>query len=242
MRRIFVALAAVALSFGVAAGAETNRSPRVAPLDENIRSLPTCSWDQVAKVENALDALIARTHGDAAGARSIGIATRGRIEAGCDPGRRAGNLQEVGHDRLGKMRSCAGAIPGEQEKFSHSHAARRWSRSPTRRRPLPCARRPAATSGKTKVGIISSLAVRQDARAVDTLIALLDDRDRDVAGAALLALAEDRQPESGGTRSRPFRRRPPRRWKTWPRTPACGRRSGCSRRANPRRPQPFIND
>ena len=44
------------------------------------------------------------------------------------------------------------------------------------------------TSGQVKVGIINSLAIRANAQNVDALLPLLEDRDKDVAGAAAWAL------------------------------------------------------
>ena len=194
MRYILTVLVGIALSVAAAVGAETGPSRQLAPLDEIIGSLPTCEWEQVAKAENALDALIARTHGDAA-ARSV---LESRLVAALRPDTTQAGVQVICKNlaTIGSAK-CVPALAKflENERLSH------LARYALQRIPDPAAAAALhdallQTSGKTQAGIISSIAARQDAKAVDALILLLDDRDYGVAGAALLALAETGSPKA----------------------------------------------
>ena len=193
MRCIFVALAAVALSVGVAAGAETSRSPQ--PLDGSILSLPTCPWGPGCKRGKlrSTPRLPART---ATPRREIDWSRNWRPRWGRMRRRRsAGDLQEAGHDRLGEDASPRWRNSWRTRNF-RTWRAMRLERIPDRAAAAALPDGAAADSGKTKIGIISSIAARQDAKAVDALVALLDDRDWRRGRRGTAALAEIGSPKS----------------------------------------------
>jgi HEAT repeat protein len=156
-------------------------------LEEIVSSLPACGWSQAGAAESALDAVVARTHGDAVAraaleSRLAGALTPGATQAGAQV--ICKKLATIGSAR------CVPALARLLHDGKLSHLARyALERIPDAAAGDALRDALGKTRGKTQAGIINSLAARKDAKAADLLAGLLDQSDGEVVGAALAALA-----------------------------------------------------
>ena len=184
-----VSLLAVGLLFGATVPVTADEAA-----DKAFDSLATYEWGADRAALAAIDTAVAASHDDAAAKKALS----GRLVA----------VLESDSPQAAKDFACrklslvaeADAVPTlaallTDEKLSH------MARYALERMPCPEAVKAmrdavARTEGRLKVGMINSLGVRRDAEATGALIALLDDSDKDVAGAAAAALGEIGTPET----------------------------------------------
>ena len=137
-------------------------------------------------------ALLAAT---AAACRRAGSRTDRRAQVGRHAEGEGRRLPPARPRRHQERRPRAGRPAGRREALAHG-PLRPGDRSPIRRSTTPSATRWARLKGRPLVGVIGSLGVRRDAKAVDAMAKLLADSDADVAQSAARALGKIGTPEA----------------------------------------------
>ena len=157
-------------------------------VDKAFDALKTYDWGQDRNTLKPIDDAVVASHGDAAARK--GLETRLAAVLKSD-------APQAAKDYVCRQLSLIGSadsVPAlaallTDAKLSH------MGRYALERMPCPEAVGAmrdalAKTSGKLKVGVINSLAVRRDTGSVAALVALLKDSDQQIAGAAASALGD----------------------------------------------------
>jgi HEAT repeat protein len=154
--------------------------------DKAFEALKTYEWGTDRSVLKAIDDAVVASHGDAATRKALAKRLADVLGAGAP---------QAAKDYVCRQLSLIGSadnVPAlaallSDEKLSHMG---RYALERIPDEAAVAAMRDAAgkVSGKLKVGMINSLGVRKDAKAVGMLIGLLSDADQGVAGAAAAAL------------------------------------------------------
>lgn len=168
-------------------------------LDKAFESLKTYDWGQDRKQLNPIDDAVVATHGDAAARLELEnrLAEALKTELSFDAKQfLCRKLMVVG--TAASVPVLADLLP--DEKLSH------MARYALERIPAPEAGKALRDalpklSGKLKIGVISSLGVRQESDSVAALAGLLGDSDASVAQAAAAGLGAIRSPEAANALS-----------------------------------------
>ena len=155
-------------------------------LDKAFDALKSYDWGQDRNVLKPIEDAIVASHGDDAARK--GLATKLAAVLPSDASRAAKDFACRKLSIIG-TEDCVPTVAALLPNAELSHMAR----YALERIPCTCAAdalRDALgkTSGKTKVGVINSLGARGDAESVSALVALLEDADAQIAGAAAAAL------------------------------------------------------